>query len=87
MHKQGTASKRPQAHTMPCSGSQPFSVLDGCRQMLAVALQRAKGRDGGKKQVVEQRQKLLFEMESELAEDLFPNFQGSHSIAFPRQGS
>jgi hypothetical protein len=31
--------------------------------------------------------KLLFEMESELAEELFPRLQGSHSIAFPRQGS
>ena len=55
--------------------------------MLAIALQRAKGRDGGKKQFVGQRQKLLFEMESELAEELFPRLQGSHSIAFPRQGS
>ena len=49
--------------------------------MLAIALQRAKGRDGG------ERQKLLFEMESELAEELFPRLQVSHSIAFPRQGS
>ena len=55
--------------------------------MLAIALQRTKGRDGGKKQFVGQRQKLLFEMESELAEELFPNFQVSHPIAFPRQGS
>ena len=56
--------------------------------MLAIALQRAKGRDGGEKQqFVGQRQKLLFEIESELAEELFPRLQGSHSIAFPRQGS
>ena len=55
--------------------------------MLAIALQRAKGRDGGKKQFVGQRQKLLFEMESELAEDLFQDFQGGHSIVSPRQGS
>ena len=87
MHKQGTASKLQRARTTPRSGPQPFSILDGCRQMLAIALQRAKGRDGGKKQFVGQRQKLLFEMESELAEELFPRLQGSHSIAFPRQGS
>ncbi len=56
--------------------------------MLAIALQRANGRGGGKNnQFVGQRQKLLFEMESELAEELFPRLQGSHSIAFPRQGS
>ena len=85
MHKQGTASKLQRACTMPRSGPPPFSILDGCRQMLAIALQRAKGRDGGKKQFVGQRQKLLFEMESELAEELFQDFQGSHSIAFPRQ--
>ena len=48
MHKQGTASKLQRACTTPRSGPQPFSILDGCRQMLAVALQRAKGRDGGK---------------------------------------
>ena len=87
MHKQGTASKLQRAHTTPRSGPRPFSVLNGCRQMLAIALQRAKGRDGGGKQFVGQRQKLIFEMESELAEELFQNFQGSHSIAFPRQGS
>ncbi len=62
-------------------------LLDGCRQMLAIALQRAKGRDGGKEQFVGQRQKLLFEMESELAEELFQDFQGGHSIGYPRQGS
>ena len=87
MHKQGTASKLQRARTTPRSGPQPFSILDGCRQMLAIALQRAKGRDGGKKQFVGQRQKLLFEMESELAEDLFQDFQGGHSIGSPRQGS
>ena len=87
MHKQGTASKLQRARTTPRSGPQPFSILDGCCQMLAIALQRAKGRDGGEKQFVGQRQKLLVEMESELAEELFPRLQGSHSIAFPRQGS
>jgi len=87
MHKQGTASKLQRTRTTPRSGPRPFPILDGCRQMLAIALQRAKGRDGGKKQLVGQRQKLLFEMESELAEELFPRLQGSHSIAFPRQGS
>ncbi len=81
MHKQGTASKLQRTRTTPRSGPRPFPILDGCRQMLAIALQRAKGRDAG------QRQKLLFEMESELAEELFPRLQGSHSIAFPRQGS
>ena len=55
--------------------------------MLAIALQRAKARDGGKTQFVGQQQQLLFEMESEFAEELFQNFQGSHSIACPRQGS
>ena len=54
--------------------------------MLAIALQRAKGRDGGKNQFVGQRPKLLFEMESELAEELFQDFQGSHSIDILRQG-
>ena len=44
--------------------------------MLVIAPQRAKGRDGGKKQFVGQRQKLLFEMESELSEDLFPELSG-----------
>ncbi len=81
MHKQGTASKLQQTRTTPRSGPRPFPILDGCRQMLAIALQRAKGRDDG------QRQKLLFEMESELAEELFRRLQESHSIAFPRQGS
>ncbi len=83
MHKQGTASKLQRTRTTPRSGPRPFPILDGCRQMLAIALQRAKGRDGGKKQFVGQRQKLLFEMESELAEELFPRLQGIHSIAFP----
>ena len=87
MHKQGTASKLQWAHTTPRSGPRPFSILDGCRQILAIALRRAKGRDGGGKQFVGQRQKLLFEMESELTEELSQNFQGSHSIAFPSQGS
>ena len=39
--------------------------------MLAIALQHAEGRDGGEKQFVGQRQKLLFETESELTEELF----------------
>ncbi len=55
--------------------------------MLAVALQRAKGKDGGKNNLSGNDKKLLFEMESELAEELFQDFQGRHSIAFPRQGS
>ncbi len=87
MHRQGTASKLQRTRTTPRSGPRPFPILDGCRQMLAIALQRAKGRNDGEKQFVGQRQKLLVEMESELAEELFPRLQGSHSIAFPRQGS
>ncbi len=54
--------------------------------MLAIALQRAKGRDGGKKQSVGQRQKLLFEMESELAEELFPRLSGEPLNRFPPSG-
>ena len=42
---------------------------------------------GGIKQFVGQRQKLLFEMESDLAEELNENVQGGHSIVSPRQGS
>ena len=82
-----TASKLQRERTTPRSGPQPFSILHGCRQMLAVALQRAKGRDGGKNNLSGNDKKLLFEMESELAEELFQDFQGSHSIAFPRQVS
>ncbi len=48
MHKQGTASKLQRTRSTPCSGPRPFPILDGCRPMLAIALQRAKGRDGGK---------------------------------------
>ena len=48
MHKQGTASKLQRTRTTPRSGPRPFPILDGCRQMLAIALERAKGRDGGK---------------------------------------
>ena len=70
MHKQGTASKLQRARTTPRLEPRPFSILDGCRLVLALALQRVKGRDGGEKQLVGQRQKLLFEMESELAEEL-----------------
>ncbi len=50
--------------------------------MLAIALQRAKGRDGGGKQFVGQRQKLLFEMESELAEER-PKTSGEPLNRFP----
>ena len=71
MHKQGTASKLQRARTTPRLEPRPFSILDGCRLLVpALALQRVKGRDGGEKQLVGQRQKLLFEMESELAEEL-----------------
>ena len=86
MHKQGTASKLQRAHSTPRSGPRPFSVLNGCRQMLAIALQRAKGRDGGKTQFVGQRQKLLFEMESELAEELFQKLSGEPLNRFPPRG-
>ncbi len=54
--------------------------------MLAIALQRAKGRDGGGKQFVGQRQKLLFEMESELAEELFARLSGEPLNRFPSSG-
>ena len=54
--------------------------------MLVIALQRAKGRDGGKKQFVGQRQKLLFEMESELSEELFQKLSGEPPNRFPPQG-
>ncbi len=47
MPKQGTASKLQRTRTTPRSGARPFPILDGCRQMLAISLQRAKGRDGG----------------------------------------
>ena len=86
MHKQGTASKLQQTRTTPRSGPRPFPILNGCRQMLAIALQRAKGRDGGKKQFVGQRQKLLFEMESELAEELSPRLSGEPHNRFPPSG-
>ena len=58
--------------------------------MLAIALQRAKGRDGGKssaKQFVGQRQKLLFEIESELAKEVSKTFMRATRSLFPRQGS
>jgi hypothetical protein len=48
MHKEGTASKLQRTRTMPRSGPRPFPILNGYRQMLAIALQRAKGRDSGK---------------------------------------
>ena len=86
MHKQGTASKLQWAHTTPRSGPRPFSILDGCRQILAIALRRAKGRDGGGKQFVGQRQKLLFEMESELTEELFQKLSGEPLNRFPPSG-
>jgi hypothetical protein len=54
--------------------------------MLAIALERAKGRDGGKKQFVGQRQKLLFEMESELTEELFQKLSGEPFNRFPPPG-
>ena len=71
----------------PRSGPRPFRILNGCRQVLAVALLRAKGRDGGKNKFVGQRQKFLFELESVLAEEHFQNFNGNHTIVFPRPGS
>ena len=85
MHKQGTASKLQRALTTPRSGTRPLSILNGCRQMLAIALQHAQGRDGrGKKQFVGQRQKLLFDIESQHAEDVSNTFiHGSHTFALP----
>ena len=44
-------------------------------------------KDGGANRFVGQRQQLLLEIESEDAEELIQNFQGSHTFAFPRQGS
>ena len=44
--------------------------------MLDVALQRAKERDGGKNNLSANDKKLLFEMESELADELFPRLSG-----------
>ena len=86
MHKQGTASKLQRAGTTPRSGPQPFSILDGCRQMLAIAPQRAKGRDGGKNDLSGNDEKLLFEMESELAEKRFPRLSGEPLNRFSPSG-
>ena len=88
MRKQGSASKLQRALSAPRSGTRPSSILDGCRQMLAIALQRAKGRDGGKssaKQFVGQRQKLLFEIESEHAEEVSKTFMRATRSLRPRQ--
>ena len=87
MHKQGTASKLQRALSALRSGTRPLSILNGCRQLLASALQRAKGRDGGKKQFVGQRQKLLFEIESEHAEEVYKTFMRATRSLIPRQGS
>ena len=57
MHKQGTASILQRDVTTPRSGPYPSHVLNGCRQVLEIALLRAKGRDGGKSKFVGQRQK------------------------------
>ncbi len=46
-----------------------------------------KGGMVGKNNLSGNDKKLLSEMESELAEELFRDFQESHSIAFPCQGS
>ena len=45
-----------------------------------------KGGMVGKQQFVGQRQKLLFEMESELAEELFPRLPGGPLNRFPPSG-
>ena len=87
MHKQGTASKLQRALSAPRSGTRPFPILNGFCQLLAIALQRAKGRDGGENQFVGQRQKLLFEIESELAEEVSKTFMRATRSLFPRQGS
>ncbi len=86
MHKQGTASKLQRTRTTPRSGPRPFPILDGCRQMLAIALQRAKGRDGGKNNLSGNDKKLLFGMESELAEELFPRLSEEPFNRFPPSG-
>ena len=83
MHTQGTASKLLRAHTTPRSGPRPLAILNGCCHMLAIALQRAKGRDGGKKQSVGQRQKLLFEMKSELLKELSTTFRRATQTPSP----
>ena len=85
MHKQGTASKLQRAYTTPRSGPRPFSVLNGCRHMLAIALQRAKGRGGGKKQLVGQRQKLPLKWKVNFRRN-FPQLSGEPLNRFPPSG-
>ena len=54
--------------------------------MLATALQRAKGRDGGKTNC-RATTKSFFEIESDRAEELSKTFMGATRSLFPRQGS
>ena len=54
--------------------------------MFAVALQRAKGRDGGKTNC-RATTKSFFEIESDRAEELSKTFMGATRSLFPRQGS
>ena len=53
--------------------------------MIAVALQRAKGRDGGKNNL-SGNDKSSSEIESELAEELFQKLSGEPLNRFPPQG-
>ena len=80
MHKQGTASQLQRALSALPSGT------NGCRQMLAIALQRAKGGDGGKANC-RATTKSFFEIESEQAKELSKTFIGATRSLFPRQGS
>ncbi len=87
MHKQGTASNyngRAQRHAQGLDRSQSSMAVAKC---LLSRFSAPKGGMVGKNNLSGNDKKLLFEMESELAEELFPRLQGSHSIAFPRQGS
>ena len=68
----------------PRSGARPFSILNGCRHMLAIAPQRAKGRDDGKEQFVARATtKASFEMESELPEELSTTFRRATHLPSP----
>ena len=87
MHTQSTASKLQRALSAPRSGTRPFPILNGCRQLLAIALQRAKGRDGGEKSICRTTTKACLEIESEHAEELSNIFMRATRSLFPRQGS
>ena len=85
MHKQGTASKLQRALSAPRSGTRPFPILNGFCRLLAIALQRAKGRDGGKTNR-RATTKSFFEIGSDFFGGSFHNFHGSHTFALPPPG-